>query len=420
MANRPLPLGSRIAVIGAGIIGASAAFVLAERGYAVTLVDRDAPGLTGPSWGNAGHVVGSGIFPLAEPGIAFTGMKMLADPDAPLKVPPAYMAQIAPWLWQFWRSSYGDAYTTALNALIGFNRGAVEESIALFQRAGMPERIRHDPALYLYESSSSYAAARAHWKKRDQVGLYSTHVGADEIRRLEPELAPIFTHGVLSHEWAIVTDPYEVVLGYVEAAEARGVMLERGKVEAVEPDGAGVRLTLNGEPRLFDAALISAGVWSRQLADRLGEHLPVEAERGYNLTYPEPKATVQRPLVLADRGVVVTALKPGLRLGGWTELGGTELPPNPSRWGKMREITDAVLPGLRGEAATEWMGHRPSMPDSVPVVSRSRKHPAVFYAVGHGHYGLSWSAKTARAVGELIGEAADQRYAALSIKRFGR
>jgi D-amino-acid dehydrogenase len=150
----------------------------------------------------------------------------------------------------------------------------------------------------------------------------------------------------------------------------------------------------------------------------LGENLPVEAERGYNLTYPAPKVSVGRPLVLADRGVVVTSLKPGLRLGGWTELGGTTLPPNPTRWSKMREITDAVLPELQDAPANEWMGHRPSIPDSVPVLSRSGRVSNVFYAVGHGHYGLSQAAKTARIVGELIGDAADAIYAAHSISRF--
>jgi D-amino-acid dehydrogenase len=122
--------------------------------------------------------------------------------------------------------------------------------------------------------------------------------------------------------------------------------------------------------------------------------------------------------VLADRGVVVTPLEPGLRLGGWTELGGIELPPNPSRWKRMRTITDTVLPGLAGAPASEWMGHRPSMPDSVPVISRSTRSPAVFYAVGHGHYGLSQSARTARMIVELVGDAADAQHAAFGIARF--
>ena len=165
--------------------------------------------------------------------------------------------------------------------------------------------------------------------------------------------------------------------------------------------------------------LVAAGVWSVPLAKQLGDTLPVEAERGYNLTYPGHPAVLSRPLVLADRGVVATQLAPGLRLGGWTELGGTTLPPDPAHWQAMRRIADAVLPGLAGAEAREWMGHRPSTPDTVPVVSRSARAPRVFYAVGHGHYGLSFSAKTAEIIAEIIAEGADARHAAYGIARFG-
>ena len=416
--RRPLPRGSSIAVIGAGIIGVNAAFALSERGYKVTLYDRAQPGLTGPSWGNAGHVVGSGIFPLGEPGAAWSGLKMLLDPNAPLKVPPAYYATIAPWLWRFWLSSHSEAYERGVNALVALNHGAVEEAEALWQRAGIGHMIKRDPALYLYESEQSYEGSVGHWDKRTEVGLKCTHLDERDVRELEPNLAPIFPRGVLSHEWAIVTDPFEVVTGLFQAGQAHGVVHERAPVDAVAPQGDVVTVTANGGPRTYDAALITAGVWSKALAETLGEHLPVEAERGYNLTFPSRQGLINRPLVLADRGVVATPLSPGLRLGGWTELGGISLPPNPGRWKKMREISDTVLPALEGAPASEWMGHRPSVPDSVPVISRSGKTPAVFYAVGHGHYGLSQAAKTARMVGEIIGDGADARYGAHSISRF--
>jgi D-amino-acid dehydrogenase len=275
--------------------------------------------------------------------------------------------------------------------------------------------LKRDPALYLYESEQSFRASAGHWKTRIDAGFKSPAVTAAEIRDLEPNLAPIFTNGVISEDWAIVTDPIEVVQGIFAAGQGKGVTYRRAKVTAI----AGTAVVADGNRLPFDAVLITAGVWSKPLAASLGETLPVEAERGYNVTYPNPAASVRRPLVLADRGVVVTALKPGLRLGGWTELGGTELPPNPARWRKMREITDAVLPGLRCAPAKEWMGHRPSMPDSIPVISRSTRNPAVFYALGHGHYGLSWSAKTARLIGELIaGETSDATLAAYSMKRW--
>lgn len=411
---KPLATGSSIAVIGAGIIGTSAAYVLGERGYRVTLFDRAEPGRTGPSFGNAGHVVGSGIFPLAEPGIALTGMKMLTDPEGALKIPRAYLGKITPWLWRFWRASYGEAYERGIRALIGMNRGAVEDTEALWGRAGIGHMLKRAPALYLYESEASWTAARGHWKRRIAEGFASRFVDAAAIRELEPNLAPIFPRGVISEDWAIVTDPFEVVTGLFEAGRARGIDYRQLAVTSVAPDGDGVRV----DGVHFDAALIAAGVWSKPLAEGLGENLPVEAERGYNLTFPGHQAAINRPLVLSDRGVVATSLTPGLRIGGWTELGGTTLPPNPARWRKMAEIAGAVLPELADAEGMQWMGHRPSVPDSVPVISRSGKHPAVFYAVGHGHYGLSQAAKTANMIGELVAEAADERYLAHSIGRF--
>lgn len=415
---RPLPRGSTIAVIGAGIIGTSAAFALSERGYKVTLYDRAQPGTTGPSRGNAGHVVGSGIFPLAEPGAAWSGLRMLLDPEGPLKIPPAYALKIAPWLWRFWQASRGEAYERGIAALTQLNLGAVDAAEDLWTRAGIGHVLRREPALYLYESDPGFEAAAKHWERRAEVGLRNSFLGARDIADLEPNLAPIFTRGVLSHDWGIVTDPFEVVTGLFLAGQARGVVHERARVEAVEPRGDLVSVASKGVARTYDAALIAAGVWSRTLAERLGETLPVEAERGYNLTFAGKQGLIHRPLVLADRGVVVTPLAPGLRLGGWTELGGTELPPNPSRWQRMQAISEDVVPALRGSPSAEWMGHRPSMPDSVAAISRSSKVPAVFYAVGHGHYGLSHSAMTAQFITEIIADVADERYAAFSMRRF--
>lgn len=415
---RPLPRGSSVAVVGAGIIGTSVAFALVERGYKVTLYDRSPPGSVGASRGNGGHVVGSGIFPLAEPGIAWSGLRMLLDPDSALKIPFSHAPRLAPWLWRFWQSSRSADFERGVAALTALSLGGVEEAEAFWQRAGIGDMLQRVAALYLYESEQSHAASEGHWQRRAEAGMASTHVGPAEIEALEPYLAPIFPRGVLSHDWGVVSDPYEVVTGLFRAAQRLGLVHERAEVSLVEARGDLVAVTSQGVARLYDGAVIAAGAWSKPLAQRLGEDLPVEAERGYNLTFAGRQGLINRPLVLADRGVTASPLQPGLRLGGWTELGGTDLPPNASRWERMTAISETVIPALRGTPSAEWMGHRPSMPDSVPVISRSTRVPGVFYAVGHGHYGLSQSARTARMLAEIIGEAADARYEPYGLGRF--
>lgn len=283
--TRPIEPGSSIGIVGAGIIGISAAFVLAERGYRMTLFDRDEPASSGPSRGNAGHIAAQGIFPLASPGIAVKGMGMMRDPDGALKIPPAYRHRIAPWLWAFWRTSYGPAQERAIAALTGLARGALDETGQLWERAGIAHLLTRQPSLYLYDSDASFHLDRAHWQQRIDTGFASEPLDAAAIRAREPALAPIFPRGWLSHDYGHVTDPHEVAKALFEAARARGVTFVKTAVSSLEAREDGAAVVIDSTRQRFDALLVSAGVWSKPLATSLGEKLPVEAERGYNLSF---------------------------------------------------------------------------------------------------------------------------------------
>jgi D-amino-acid dehydrogenase len=413
-----LPPNSTIAVVGAGIIGTSAAFALCNRGFAVTLYDRAEPGSTGPSFGNAGHIAGQGIFPLASPGIALKGIGMLMRSEGALKIPPAYMGQITPWLWAFWRNSFGPGQDASIKALTQLATGTLDETETLWTRAGIARLLTRQPCLSLYDSEASYQLDHPSWEQLAAAGFSSTSVDSAAIRELEPNLAPIFPRGVLSHDYGYVTDPFDVVTAMFDAARRIGVGFEQLPVTALRASDDSATLIVGGNERRYDAVLVAAGAWSPPLARSLGETLPVEAERGYNLSFGSLTGTLKRPLLLADRGIAITPLATGLRFGGWTELGGTSLPANPTYWKTIRGIAAQVIPSTSSVEAREWMGHRPSTPDSVPAISRSTKSPRVFYAVGHGHYGLSNSAKTARFITEIIADGADGRYRGFAMSRW--
>jgi len=151
-----------------------------------------------------------------------------------------------------------------------------------------------------------------------------------------------------------------------------------------------------------DALLIAAGAWSHLLARQLGDAIPLETERGYNTTLPPDAFDVRRQLIFSGHGFVIPPLSTGLRVGGAVELGGLDRPPDYARSKAMLTKAARFLPGLRTEGGREWMGFRPSLPDSLPVIGQASRAPRVFYAFGHGHLGLTQAAATGRLVRDLV------------------
>lgn len=148
--------------------------------------------------------------------------------------------------------------------------------------------------------------------------------------------------------------------------------------------------------------VVAAGAWSHHIAQTLGDRIPLETERGYNTTLPEGAFDLRMHLTFSRHGFVASKINGGVRVGGAVELGGLTLPPNYKRADILLEKAAAFLPGLKTEGGTQWMGFRPSLPDSIPVIGASRKSADVVYASGHGHLGLTQSAGTAKLVGALV------------------
>lgn len=408
-----------VAIVGAGIVGSALAFRIAGRGYHVTVFDPGLPGERGPSRGNAGHIAGSDIFPISSPGIATTGLKMLLDRNGPLKIAPTHLLKLLPWLTAFIRTGKGRAFEDATRAISSLCAGSVDATERLFAEAGIASMFRRVPALYVYDSMRSLEASREDWAAKAKAGHSSEEVTRTRLRDLEPHLADRFAAGVLSYDWAEVTEPYDVVFGLFKAAQARGVAFQKTEVQSVSCSETGTSVVADGKVYRFDRMIIAAGVWSAKLADQLGDRLPVEAEGGYNITYSEPGIVVSHPIVFSDHGIVSTNLRTGLRIGGWAEYAGLNAPARAGYFDRMATISQSMFPELNSANGTRWAGRRPSTPDSVPVISVSIRNPNVYYATGHGHYGLSWAARTAEILLDLL-EGGATEAAPFSIRRFNK
>ena len=419
MNNRVFSSGASIAIVGAGIIGVASAFELSRRGFQVTVYDDSPVGEGGPSCANAGHIVGSDIHPLSTPGIHWKAIKMLMNANAPLKIPLRHALAQLPWFWRFWKTSQGQRFLTATQALSYLSHHTLTDNQAMFNAANMADKLTLKSCAFLYDTEASCNASRSSWAEKRAIGINSDLMNDGQIRSQLALVSDNFKQGVLSHNWAIVSDPLEVVQSLAEASKLNGVEFKSTRVENLCELKNAIQLKTTAGQFNHDGVIIAAGVHSKKIAESCGDFLPVTAERGYNVTLPTPGETLDRPVVFADRGIVATQLSSGLRIGGWAEYAPPHRPVNQTYFESIARISAELFPTANFENAKFWMGNRPSMPDSVPVISKSAKASRVYYNCGHGHYGLSFAASSARIVSDLIsGENGDNAYQYYSIQRF--
>lgn len=390
-----------VIVIGAGVVGLSAAIAAQARGLSVTVLDREGPA-AGASAGNAGAFAFTDILPLASPGILKKAPKWLLDPLGPLSVPPAYAAQIAPWMFRFWRACSASRVahsTTAQTAMMDLSKAELEPFLA---ETGTLPMLRKEGNLQVYESDAELKASLPGWTARAEHGIEFRHMGAAEMAEIQPGLASRFTHGTFTPGWYSIADPKLYTLALADHFRAKGGVIERAEVTALKPVEGGVELTADGKTRRTEQVVLSAGAFSHQVARTLGERIPLETERGYNTTLPQDAFDLRTQVTFGGHGFVVTRLSTGIRVGGAVELGGLKLPPNFCRSEAMLKKAQTFLPGFKSEGGVQWMGFRPSLPDSLPAIGRARATGRVVYAFGHGHLGLTQSAGTARLVADLL------------------
>jgi D-amino-acid dehydrogenase len=395
----------KVIVIGAGVVGLSAALMAQARGLTVTVVDREGPA-AGASAGNAGAFAFTDILPLASPGILKKAPKWLLDPLGPLTIPPAYALQIAPWLYRFWRACSPRAVaasTAAQTAMMDLSRAELEPFLAATGTLGM---LRKYGNLQVYETETEFRAALPGWAARTKHGIEFRHMNAEEMAEVQPGLSPRFTCGTFTPGWWSIADPKDYVLALAARFQAQGGTILRAEVTGITPQDGGVYIHTKAEPLMADKVVLCAGAFSHRIAATLGEKIPLETERGYNTTLPTDALDLRCQVTFGGHGFVVSRLSTGIRVGGAVELGGLSLPPNYKRSEAMLRKAKAFLPALKTEGGRQWMGFRPSLPDSLPAIGRAKASPHVVYAFGHGHLGLTQSAGTARIVADLLTDAA--------------
>jgi len=395
-----------VAVIGAGIVGTCIAYLLAKRGAQVTLIDRDEPG-NGASFGNSGAISPGSVAPLAMPGVAKTVPGMLLDRKSPLFLPLTYLPRATPWLMKFLASSSPARVAQSGVKLAALHAGAIEAHQAMTREVGVPELFLRRGHLHLYPDEKALAKDAGGWRMRREHGFTFERLERDGIVALEPGVGERYRIGMYMADHATIRNPFRYVQAIARAFAARGGTILRAEVAKLTPQAAGWCVDMSTATQHFDQVVVAGGAWSKFLLDPLGIHLAIESQRGYHVQFEGAANVVSRTVILADRKVFITPMEEGLRVGGTVEIAGLLRAPDARRAAVLTRIVRETFRGLEGVAAKEWMGHRPCMPDSVPVVGASPGRRGLWLAVGHGHLGLTDSINTGRSISEaMLGVAA--------------
>jgi glycine/D-amino acid oxidase-like deaminating enzyme len=399
-----------VVVVGAGLVGAACALRLAEDGRSVVLLDAQEPG-NGASFGNAGHVATEQMTPLADPAVIRASWRYLLAAESPLRVRPAYLLPILPWLARFVWAARPAGFARGVAALFSLQQHALQDLADLLALAGIRPLLHRDGYLRLWESAQGAREARDSAARMEAFGVRSESWSASRVRALAPALGAAVDGAIWYADTAHVDDPHAVCRGLVAALRMRGGEVRRARATRLVQEGAGpVRVDVEGgTPLRARQVVLAAGAWSRSLAEGLGYRVPLDTERGYHITVPWGAAgaahappRLPMPMASAERNVIMTPMTPGLRMTGTLEFGGLHLPPDPRRWALLHRQMQALLPGIATEGASTWMGFRPSLPDHLPMIGAAPRHPGVFFAFGHQHLGLTLSGVTARLVCDLL------------------
>ncbi len=395
--------GKKLVIVGSGIISLCCAFHLLRQGWEITVVSSD-PADDTTACGSAGAIAIAQVFPVSEPGLWLKVPRWLLDPLGPLSIRPGHMPKLMGWLVKFLAAGTGARVEASTRALASLMAPARDHHFELIKEINAQHLLRQNGNLWLYHSERSRNKDAKQWAMRKQLGIEFSAIDRKQILEREPALGPGAHCGYFIPDWCHYIDPQALLVALAGYLRSAGVTFVRDTVGGFEfvderPVAASGE---HGNKFAFDACLIAAGAHSARLSAQLGDSFPLESERGYNTMLPNTGLDIKTYLTFEEH-FVLTPMAQGLRIGGAAEFAGLDAPPNYARSKALLKLARRYLPDLNDEGGTQWMGHRPSTPDSLPVISRSAGFSNIYYGFGHGHIGLTLGPTTGRLLSQLIG-----------------
>ena len=388
-----------IAVVGAGIVGICSAYFLKKSGFNVTLIDREDPG-TMTSFGHACSFADYANVPVNYPGLIWDIPKMLLRKDGPLAVDFFYILKNLPWAFSFLQNCKKekvDEIASSLTNLLKHSQLSYDE---IFKDINVQEYISHEENLYLFDTKKSFEDYEYANVIRKNNKVKVRNLTKDEVKELEPNIANVYYAGQIFTGSRHTTNPLAISTKIFEKfLELGGTYIKQNVKNLIQKENF-IELSLDNKKIIFDKIIISAGAWSNQIANMLGDKFPLDTERGYHILFETNEKLINRPVAWSESGFYLIQIHDGIRAAGTVEIAGLKKSPNKKRIEMIERQSRKVLPQL-GKVKSTWMGRRPTLPDSLPIIGKSQQNSNVIYAFGHQHIGWTLGAVTGKIIDSL-------------------
>ncbi len=399
-----MPSGSVDAIVlGAGMVGVSAALALQARGRKVALVDRHGEAADETSYGNAGLVQSEAVIPYTFPRdpteIATAALNR--DPRAHIRY--GALPANAEALWQYFRFSTSDRVAETAKAMKPLVFGAADEHLKLAHAAGADDLLRPTGWIKVWRTSEGEDSARRGVDELTQYGVKANALDRDALTALEPDVSEVARGGFYFPDPLTTPDPQGLARAYAALFVKQGGEFLRGDARTLKSAGSRWTVTTDAGEISAPDVVVALGPWSNEIVEHFGLRLPFFVKRGYHRHYePRGNQGLNRPVLDLEKGYLVVPMKLGLRLTTGAEFARLDDPPSSAHIDRLEPFAREMFPIGAPKEAQPWMGRRPCLPDMRPIVGPFPGKPGLWLDFGHQHLGLTLGPITGRLLAELM------------------
>jgi D-amino-acid dehydrogenase len=395
-----------VIVLGAGIVGISAALHLQKRGVSTLLVDRQGPG-EGTSYGNAGIIEGNTLFPYPFPRSirALTRVALKLATEANYHA--GFLPRIARWLWNVRKATTPEGLESTARVMRPLFENALAEHETLVEAAGAQRYLRHTGWLRVYRSDNALEKLAAELKLADEYGIPYEKLSVEQSLMLEPSLSPVFKHGVLWPKAASYSNPLCVSRAFNAHYLSLGGGFAKGDAKTLKRANGGWSVTTDDGEVHAEEAVVALGPWSPDILQPLGIDLPLAVKRGYHWHFGvKGNASLSRPVLDAEVGFILGPMEQGIRITTGAEFANRDAPATPVQIDRLMPYAKDLFPLGEPVEPKPWLGARPCFWDSRPVIGRAPGQKGLWLDYGHGHSGLTLGPVSGRLLSEMMTGAA--------------